>query len=354
MSSTPKKRGRKPKPKTDEPVLQKKKRGRKKKCEMHMDAYEKFCGYIGGRESIDAEGNTIKINDTGNSEETNDQKDEKAGDSILEKKSENYENIFFGGLKIKKKNASKQETESLQKLLCEKSKSKGQHGHFIIGCDIDISGIQDSDDDENAKEDEGPKEVKKNLCDYFDDIKVKTNKDKMKSLADSSNKKKYEGKLGRRFLAENSVCKEKDIKILHFQGGKQSLWPKKSKLCCWWCCHTFETQPRFIPTKYDKLRERFRVTGNFCGWSCAKAYYMNDNVFKQSSDSMYIFNRLLQKINGCTISVKSAPPRQALKCFGGPLTIEQFRSVDNNHYYDLNRNVMFLDEGVYLKEKKFS
>jgi hypothetical protein len=318
-----KKRGRKPKPKplVMETVV-KKKRGRKKKCEMNLETYKKISGFNENEDSIDTKDNKIQIGHTNVNE----------SDSNLP-----CENIKFAGLMIKKHNIPKYETNDLQKILHEQTKKEKK-------CDIDISDMNIDDEDDNNNNSE-----KKNLYDFFGDLESNLSKKRnvsnnhLKLLQEESTKIKKKKK-------EN---KNNDIKILQCYNGIKSYAPKETNIWCWWCCHPFDTIPRFAPTKYDELRDRYQVTGNFCSWGCVKSYMLHDNTLKVSS-SMCLLTMMIRSINGSLYNVVTcAPPRQALKVFGGNMSIHDFRNIDKNEYFEVNTNKMTLDDSIFIKRRKY-
>lgn len=109
-------------------------------------------------------------------------------------------------------------------------------------------------------------------------------------------------------------------------------WPRTTKYHCWYCVHAFDTCPVALPTRYDDRRKIFYVVGVFCTWGCAKKYNLErDSVNKTNSATLLTLlrHRLLgsQKYKDATsYSITIAPERNRLLCFGGDLTIEQFRS----------------------------
>ena len=110
----------------------------------------------------------------------------------------------------------------------------------------------------------------------------------------------------------------------------ESEWPEKVESCCWWCCHPFECSPCTLPYKYDSLRKRFYFIGVFCSWSCTKSYNFERNDHKKYERSGLI-TLLIQQLYGITkaIAIKTAPPRQSLKMFGGYMNITEFRNTDS-------------------------
>jgi len=113
-------------------------------------------------------------------------------------------------------------------------------------------------------------------------------------------------------------------------------WPESSEVCCWWCCHRFTTNPCPLPIKYDPYRKRFTFIGIFCSWNCVKAYNFDKNDCKTSERSTLI-TLLVQQLYGIVkaIGIKTAPPRQTLKMFGGYKDIDEFR-IGNDTCYHMN------------------
>ena len=98
---------------------------------------------------------------------------------------------------------------------------------------------------------------------------------------------------------------------------------------CWWCCHPFNTEPLRFPHKYDDRTGKFSTSGNFCSWSCMKAYNIERPNNGKTTMNIMIMRKKLYNSFG---NIKPAPPRCMLNVFGGHMTIEEFRSgqtVDN-------------------------
>ena len=148
-------------------------------------------------------------------------------------------------------------------------------------------------------------------------------------------------------------------------------WLHSTNICCWWCCHTFDTVPIGIPIKYNLKTNNFIVNGIFCTFGCMIAY---NNVNKLSSIVLIKF--LYSKLTGCcnvsnkpqykeylettldlsifggnlelknsyitglvviaNDKIQQAPPQCSLKIFGGQLTINEFRnSFQENRIYKM-------------------
>lgn len=118
------------------------------------------------------------------------------------------------------------------------------------------------------------------------------------------------------------------------RGAAGKPWPEKTDLCCWHCTEPFENQPVGIPINME-ADGRVVCEGNFCSYSCALAYAF---AFK-TSHSQYKTRQLLIQcaydIHGIS-EVKAAPPPLTLKKFGGPLSIEEFRSATQLHSVVVN------------------
>ena len=112
-----------------------------------------------------------------------------------------------------------------------------------------------------------------------------------------------------------------------------SVWPEKTDLHCWWCCHKFDTSPCTLPTNYDSYKKKYTFVGVFCSWNCTKSYNIEKNDYKKAERSGLI-TLLVKQLYGMSesILIKSAPPRQCLKMFGGYMDISEFR--DNFSYVD--------------------
>lgn len=154
-------------------------------------------------------------------------------------------------------------------------------------------------------------------------------------------------------LELQSEVEQLDIVLKQFINKSKFPWAEQTDICCWWCCHQFECTPKILPTHYNPKTKVFKFTGVFCSWNCVRSYGLNDNSLDKPY-KMELITRLLQSIYGFRVAkqFKYAPPRQALKMFGGKLSIEQFRSrSDKYEYYDINFVSAVLDCNVYFKYK---
>jgi hypothetical protein len=104
--------------------------------------------------------------------------------------------------------------------------------------------------------------------------------------------------------------------------------PKKTTISCWWCTHTFENLPCYIPTKITD--DKFSVFGCFCSFNCACSYNLNINDNKVW-ERYTLLKLLYYKINhDKIISIKDieinpAGPKELLEKYGGSMNIIDYR-----------------------------
>ena len=97
-------------------------------------------------------------------------------------------------------------------------------------------------------------------------------------------------------------------------------------LVCWWCVHALPQRPCIhLPIKYDDKLDRFTTIGNFCSWQCAKAYAL-DTISAKSGEVQSFLAMMRLRAFGKYVPLWPAPKRQFLKCFGGNMSIEEFRA----------------------------
>lgn len=140
--------------------------------------------------------------------------------------------------------------------------------------------------------------------------------------------------------------------ILPDMSSKEQGWPQSTDIYCWWCCFPFETRPVPIAAKFHK--STFKVYGNFCSFNCAKAHLLNSNKNMTNMLSLNLF--LYKKMTGSPAFntdigppvIVPAPPREMLKIFGGPFSIEEFResSLQLKEYKAYPFNCISINEHI--------
>ena len=87
---------------------------------------------------------------------------------------------------------------------------------------------------------------------------------------------------------------------------------------CWHCCEPIHDEAQVIPLPrvYDPSECVYHVYGRTCSPACAKAYVIEHTTFDRGQH-MNTLTRMLREVYGVTHGVTEAPPRPALKRFGG-------------------------------------
>lgn len=111
--------------------------------------------------------------------------------------------------------------------------------------------------------------------------------------------------------------------------NKNNEWPSNTSICCYWCCHKFDSPPIGIPISYNN--NTFNVFGCFCSLECAAAYNFkyNDSI-DEVWERYNLINLLSRKLQLDEV-IKPAPDKMTLKSFGGFLDIDQFRSYNKTN-----------------------
>jgi hypothetical protein len=268
-----KKRGRKPKNYyvTNETVTEKKKRGRKKKYEI---------------ENINKLLNRNQLNNF-NHNIVYDEETIKSDDNESEIKS-----VSFGNLNITVSKKEQPDDKGFRNKLIEKTKQ-----------------VINEDEYSSEEEHEIPIEnvIGNNFEKYYRDKDFSMYQPEIKESKDTTFKK-----------LRVITCLKTVI--------KDSQFPETTDISCWWCCHTFKTCPCTLPVEYDAYTKKFKCIGIFCSWGCVKAYNYDLKDRKVDERNSFISLIIKQMYSICTaVSIKSSPPRQTLKMFGGYMTIDEFR-----------------------------
>ena len=129
---------------------------------------------------------------------------------------------------------------------------------------------------------------------------------------------------------------EAGLDNISFEGGRK--WAKGTSSVCWHCCHPFDNPPLGMPVRYDPLTDHIILRGTFCTLDCCKAHMKDDAKGGPDRQSLWLLElvamrlRAKMRASGRSIpegtsyrGVRCAPPRTALKMFGGFLDIAQFR-----------------------------
>ena len=129
----------------------------------------------------------------------------------------------------------------------------------------------------------------------------------------------------------NKVIKKnlKNIMYEFIHSNKENVWPEKTNIHCWWCCHPFANTPCCLPEYYKN--GKFYVYGVFCSFNCCASYNFSKND-EEIWERYSLLNLMYKKLyNEKIVRIKLAPPREILKIFGGYLSIEEFRENLEHH-----------------------
>jgi hypothetical protein len=102
-------------------------------------------------------------------------------------------------------------------------------------------------------------------------------------------------------------------------------------VCCWHCCEPLAdaSAPFRIPKAYDPRECVYHVYGIFCQAACAKAHIIESTGFDRAQQ-LSTFASMMRDVYNVHDTVLEAPPRFALRKFGGPLSIDDFQRNDRH------------------------
>ena len=94
-------------------------------------------------------------------------------------------------------------------------------------------------------------------------------------------------------------------------------------------CSQKTTDVYQMPISYNIELQEFLVQGNFCSLECMKSYnaHLNDS-FRSNR-----FSLITQMYDLYDKDIKMAPPKESLQCFGGTMSIEDFRKNNSTYSY---------------------
>jgi hypothetical protein len=113
------------------------------------------------------------------------------------------------------------------------------------------------------------------------------------------------------------------LMIRYQDANRDQRLPESTDLACFWDCHPFRGQPCVIPVKIEE--DIWHVYGNFCSPSCAATHLFNESLDSSVQWERYaLLNRLYSDGEQ---AVRLAPPRTALRMFGGTLDVSEYRGI---------------------------
>ncbi len=138
-----------------------------------------------------------------------------------------------------------------------------------------------------------------------------------------------------------SEVKEYPSNIFVNSENGETIIPKETNICCWWCTYGFNTMPIYLPEKY--VNGKYYVFGNFCSFNCSAAYncsICDSRILERYTmlKQIYylIFKNIIQSVKD--IDINLAPSNKKLIKFGGQMTIEDYRrdsKILKKEYYEM-------------------
>jgi hypothetical protein len=84
-----------------------------------------------------------------------------------------------------------------------------------------------------------------------------------------------------------------------------------------------------MPIKYDDRKNVFHVTGTFCSWACMKKHNGESVSYLKHVNATLITLFHKRCTGKMADRIVPAPPRVALRVFGGTMTIDEFRAASD-------------------------
>ena len=103
------------------------------------------------------------------------------------------------------------------------------------------------------------------------------------------------------------------LMVLFQDCNRYQKLPEKTEIACFWCCHSFNSQPVAIPSHI--LDEIWYMYGNFCSPECCTAYLFKERIDNHAQWERYaLLNSLYAEDAevpaGSSRGIRPAPPRE--------------------------------------------
>ena len=126
-------------------------------------------------------------------------------------------------------------------------------------------------------------------------------------------------------------------------------WPSKTDFLCLHCAEPIKNAPLPAVKYHDTHDDRYWVYGYFCRPCCSLAHVSEQKTSDQSRCVIWT-QLVLRKYFNCLINEsKPAPPRSALKKFGGSMDLEDFYGSTNNSYFKSSIEPPFVTFAMYTE-----
>ena len=131
----------------------------------------------------------------------------------------------------------------------------------------------------------------------------------------------------------NKTDKENKIiwnKLKELQKSLHNNTIDEKSSACFWCTYDFDSPPIYIPKNF--INGTYQVYGCFCSPECGTAYLMKEKIDTSTRfERYYLLNYIYSKIYNYENNIKPAPnPEYILDRFYGNMTIQEYRSLLKN------------------------
>ena len=102
----------------------------------------------------------------------------------------------------------------------------------------------------------------------------------------------------------------------------EQIVTEKTNISCWWCAHSFDDAPCFIPEKFYK--DKYYVFGCFCSFNCAASYNLDiddSQIWNRYSLLKKLYNHIFKN----DLEIRLAPKKEVFEKFGGPLNYDEYK-----------------------------
>lgn len=133
-------------------------------------------------------------------------------------------------------------------------------------------------------------------------------------------------------------------------------WPNQSPYPCWRCTCTFKGRPIPLVFSYDRLRDTFRIFGNFGSVGCALGY-LHSHFRGSHAELMelWFFDMLRRYFQMDPLELKKvvpAPSHYFLKKFGGSLEEMDFHKIVKESTQLITLNPHFIPATFLLEQHR--
>jgi hypothetical protein len=106
------------------------------------------------------------------------------------------------------------------------------------------------------------------------------------------------------------------------ESNNKEIYPSKTNIYCWWCCHPFGNTPISLPIRYKK--NKYDVMVYFVVIIVHVHIIMYFLVVNVQKETLF-YIKMYREIYKENVIIKPSPPKEILNIFGGVMTIDEYR-----------------------------